>query len=68
MLINEFCKVTGINEEDMSTLWSNVEGCVLRCAAYDDKKGVKSLLASYNTCKCRSVDDTMNVASLYLSL
>ena len=43
-MIKEFCKVTGITEEDISARWSDVEGRVLAF----DKKGVKSLLASYN--------------------
>ena len=50
-MIEEFCKVTGIIEEDISTRWTDVEGRVLRYAAHDDKKGVKSLLSSYNACE-----------------
>ena len=47
-MIKEFCKVTGITEEDISARWSDVEGRVLRYAAFNDKKGVKSLLSSHN--------------------
>ena len=59
-MIKEFCKVTGITEEDMSARWSDVEGRVLRYATFDDKKGVKSLLASYNECEEKNAGQWMS--------
>ena len=50
-MIKEFCKVTGLIEEDLSARWSDVEERVLRYAPFDDNKAVKSLLTSYNVCE-----------------
>ena len=44
----------------MSARWSDVEGHVLRYAAFDDKKGVKSLLASYNECEEKNAGQCMS--------
>ena len=65
-MVKEFCKVMGIIEEDMSTRWSDVEGRVLKYAAFDDKKGVKSLIASYNAYEEINAGQWMSVKMLHV--
>jgi hypothetical protein len=68
-MIKEFCKVTGIIEEDMTAHWADIEGRVLRFAAFDDKKGVKSVLTSYNVCEEKNAGQWMSfVAQCHISI
>ena len=53
-MIQEFCKLTGRKEGDIYARWEEVETKVLKFAALDERRAVRSLLLHHDAAEEKS--------------
>ena len=47
-MVTELCRIAGTDEVTIKAKWEEVEGKILRYAALDTRKSVKTLVTQYN--------------------